>query len=497
MTQPDHLLVAQWSPLAMLGTVWPYLLMLIGFSLIVCVHELGHFAVAKWVGVRVEKFAVGFGREIFGFTRGETRYSFNILPLGGYVKMLGQEDFDDKSKELQFKDDPRSFINKPIGQRAAIVSAGVIMNVLFACLLFMIVFLVGMEVTGTRIAVIEPDSPAQRAGLLPGDDIKQINGENVLEFNEVRMAVILAPLHEPIEFVVKRDGELKFVQVEPEYTIPESTRDIRRQIVGIQPGVTRKIIVVGPEIDQSRPDQPHVGDVIVEIDGVEVTDQNASEVINTLVYVKGDVYVSRKDPKDPDAPAKRVKVDIPPIQFTCQTTERVYPMVISQVSAAEEAEVLIYVLASHRAEAANLANAIVDPDRVEYDPDSVSESNYEALLAEIVAENGGLALVTEFADEEPDGWEFLFWPAETDKGVMALPFLTRLRTVIARSDMTVDFEFQDAPDDEMVHADYTVVRKRSPNVAGIAGPPLAALLVFGVFSHRAKRSVRAGRHAAR
>ncbi len=313
LTQPESFLFAQWSPLAVFGSIWPYVLMLLGFSLIVCVHEIGHFAVAKWTGVRVEKFAVGFGRELFGFTRGETRYSFNILPLGGYVKMLGQEDFDDKTKELQFKDDPRSFINKPIGHRAAIVSAGVIMNVLFACLLFMIVFMIGMEAMGTRIAFVEPDSPAERAGLLPGDDIKKINGENVLEFNEVRMAVMLAPLHEPIEFIVERDGQLKSVRVEPEYTIPESTRDIRRQIVGIQPGVTRKIIVVGPEIDQSRPDQPHVGDVIVEIDGVEVTDQNASEVINTLVYAKGDVYVERKDPNNPEAALQRVKVDIPPI----------------------------------------------------------------------------------------------------------------------------------------------------------------------------------------
>ena len=96
------------------GSVWPYLVMLGGFSVIVFVHELGHFAVAKWADVRVEKFAVGFGRELFGFTRGETRYSFNILPLGGFVKMLGQEDFDDKANELRFKDDPRSFTCKPV-----------------------------------------------------------------------------------------------------------------------------------------------------------------------------------------------------------------------------------------------------------------------------------------------------------------------------------------------------------------------------------------------
>lgn len=189
------------------------------------------------------------------------------------------------------------------------------------------------------------------------------------------------------------------------------------------------------------------------------------------------------------------EVDIPPIQFTCQTAERVYPMVISRVSAAEQTEVLIFVLAEHRAEAANLANAVVDPDSVMYDPDGESDTNYEELIMQIVAGNDGLALITEYAEEIPGGWDYLLWPEGTDPGVTALPFLTRMRTVIARTDMTVDFEFQDAPEDEMVYPEFIVVMERSPNVAGVAGPPLVAVLVFGVFSHWARRSVRLGRHA--
>jgi len=128
IVQPSESLLALSGLLQLLDRAWPFLVMLLGFSLIVFVHELGHFGAAKWAGVRVERFAIGFGREIFGFTKGETRYSFNILPLGGYVKMLGQEDFDDKSKELIFKDDPRSFVNKPVARRMVIVSAGVVMN---------------------------------------------------------------------------------------------------------------------------------------------------------------------------------------------------------------------------------------------------------------------------------------------------------------------------------------------------------------------------------
>lgn len=320
LAQLDTQFLVGWAPLAVWSALWPYLLMLMGFSLIVFVHELGHFVVAKWAGVRVEKFAIGFGRELFGITKGETRYSFNVLPLGGYVKMLGQEDFEDKAKELQFKDDPRSFINKPVGRRMAIVSAGVVMNVLFACVLFMIVFLIGMEAMGTRIAYVEADSPAERAGMQPGDDIKRINGERILGFREVYMAVMLAPLHEKIEFEVERNGERRIFLVEPEYQIPEGTRESRRLIVGIGPGATREIMAVGPELESSRSDHPHVGDIIVEIDGIQVTDENVNEVISTLAYAKGDVFVERKDPSRPEAAPQRVKVDIPPILSIYPTT---------------------------------------------------------------------------------------------------------------------------------------------------------------------------------
>jgi len=294
------------------GTVWPYLAMLAGFSLIVFIHELGHFAVAKWAGVRVERFAVGFGRELFGFTRGETRYSFNILPLGGYVKMLGQEDFDDKANELRFKDDPRSFVNKPVGHRMAIVSAGVIMNIVLACLLFMVVFLIGMEAPPPRIAYVEPDSPADKAGLLPGDVIRQVSGEKVIEFNEVRFAVLLAPPHEPIEFVVERNGQVQPpIYIKPTYNNPESSRDIRRLMVGIAPGVTGEIVAVGPEADSSNPINPRVGDRIVEIGGVSVTDANASEVLSTLGCIKGDIYVERSGPAG--VGPQRVRIEIPPL----------------------------------------------------------------------------------------------------------------------------------------------------------------------------------------
>lgn len=300
------------NPLSLLDAVWPYLLMLAGFSLIVFVHELGHFAVAKWAGVRVERFAIGFGRELFGFTRGETRYSFNLLPLGGYVKMLGQEDFDDKTNELKASDDPRSFLNKPVPHRMAIVSAGVIMNIIFACLVFGVVFMIGMEALGTRIGFVEPDSPAHKAGLLPGDEIVSINGEAVREFRDVLAAVMLSPLHEPIAFEVRRQGEEKRIEVIPDYRRPDTTKEIRRQVVGISPGRTRDIVFVGPEVNAAAANSPKVGDKFVSIAGRPVTDANASEMLDLLAYTNGPFVVERSDPTKPDAAPTKVEVEIPP-----------------------------------------------------------------------------------------------------------------------------------------------------------------------------------------
>ncbi len=311
-TNQSQGLLMQFSLASIWDGIWPYLLMVGGFSAIVFVHELGHFLVAKWAGVKVERFAIGFGQEIIGFTKGETRYSFNLLPLGGYVKMLGQEDFDDKSEELKFNDDPRSFVNKPVGHRMAIVSAGVIMNIIFAGLLFMVVFMIGMETMATRVGFVEPDSPAHRAGIVSGDKILEINGERILEWQGVSMAVTLSPPHEGVDFLLEREnGERKHLMVEPDYRRPDSTRQPRRQIIGVLPGFTREIVAIGPDVDKNKPTSPHIGDVIVEVDGVEATDKNANEIQEMMVYASK-IVVERKNKDKPDEPAKRIRIDVPP-----------------------------------------------------------------------------------------------------------------------------------------------------------------------------------------
>jgi RIP metalloprotease RseP len=225
---------------AFVTTTWSVILLLAGFSLVIFVHELGHFLAAKWANVRVEQFAIGFGRELVGFTHGETRYSLNVLPLGGYVKMLGQEDFViDKSGELKVKQDPRSFTNKSIGHRMVIVSAGVIMNLLFATVAFAIVVMVGRPEAPAIIGGILPDSPAGRAGLEPGDKIVAVNGKAASTFNDLRSAIVLCTEDEVV-FDVIRDGQ----RVEPSPRLkPEFKKSENVRQVGIIPGTNRRVVV--------------------------------------------------------------------------------------------------------------------------------------------------------------------------------------------------------------------------------------------------------------
>lgn len=189
-------------PLAFMGldTIGALLAVVLGFGVLVFVHELGHFLAAKWVGVRVEVFSIGFGPRIFGFVRGATEYRLSALPLGGYVKMLGQDDADPNTPRTQSSDD---FRNKSVGGRVLILIAGVVMNTIFALLAFILAFAVGVEFTAPEIGVVHPNSAASQAkivgapegtrvGLLSGDQILAINGSPVFAWEDVTTTTALS-----------------------------------------------------------------------------------------------------------------------------------------------------------------------------------------------------------------------------------------------------------------------------------------------------------------
>lgn len=192
-------------------------------SILVFVHEWGHYIVARMCGVRVETFSIGFGKEIFGINdKHGTRWKFSLIPLGGYVKMFGDADpasagHSEEVKEGQalrpMSDKERSvaFFAKPLWQRAAIVFAGPAINFIFAILILAGLYSTeGQPVTPPTASAIIVGSAADKAGFEPHDKIISINGETIDRFEDIRRIVAIA-LDTPLVFVVERGGqELSF-----------------------------------------------------------------------------------------------------------------------------------------------------------------------------------------------------------------------------------------------------------------------------------------------
>ncbi len=152
------------------------------FGLLVIVHEFGHFIVAKRSGIRVEEFAIGFPPRLASLQRGETKYSINLLPIGGYVKMPGE---NGETTDASGAYDPRSFGSKRAGIRAAVLLAGVTMNFLLAIVLFSASEAVGHVEYPPVVAAVEKGSPADKAGIQVGDRIVAVNGRDIQYFSQL------------------------------------------------------------------------------------------------------------------------------------------------------------------------------------------------------------------------------------------------------------------------------------------------------------------------
>src|SRR3954462_4588711 len=175
------------------GYVIPFLFVL---TIVVFFHELGHFLIARWCGVRVLTFSVGFGPELFGFNdRHGTRWKVSAIPLGGYVKFFGDENAasvpDSETINQRSEEERReSFFFKPVGQRAAIVAAGPIANFILAIVIFAtIIAIYGRMTTSPRIDAVLPDSAAAAAGLKPGDIVLAIDGRTIESFTDMQRIV--------------------------------------------------------------------------------------------------------------------------------------------------------------------------------------------------------------------------------------------------------------------------------------------------------------------
>lgn len=177
---------------------------LLAFSALILVHELGHFIVAKLNGIYVEEFAIGMGPKLLGVKVGETEYNLRILPFGGFVKMLGEEDESDDSRSLNAK--------TPI-QRILVMGAGAFMNYVLALIIF-----IGLAMSSgfaeNKVASVVPNSPAQKIGIEQGDEFLKIDGNKIHTTDDFRMGLALAKGN-PVELEIKRGNDVLTKTVQP------------------------------------------------------------------------------------------------------------------------------------------------------------------------------------------------------------------------------------------------------------------------------------------
>ncbi len=244
------------------------------FGILIFIHELGHFIFAKLVGVKVLKFSLGFGPKLLGRKIGETDYVISAIPLGGYVKPLGEE----PGEEIKEEDKPRAFNNQPVWKRALIVLAGPVFNLVLAYVIFVVflsmklpVLIPDLErVTNTTIEDVKEDSPAMNAGLKKGDTIVSISGKDINTWLEINEKIWENPGKE-LSLRVSRGNELIDIRVVPE---SEKIKDMEgKEIVIGNIGISKMATTIADVLEGSPAKKAgfKTDDTIVSIDGEDIS----------------------------------------------------------------------------------------------------------------------------------------------------------------------------------------------------------------------------------
>jgi len=214
-------------------------------------HELGHFLFARLFGVGVQKFSLGFGPRIVGWKKGITDYRISAIPLGGYVKMVGE----DPTVEMDPQEIPLSFTHKHVLKRLVIVAAGPFFNLLLAVLIFLAIYLFsGTYILKPTVGDVQENSPAAASGLQKGDIIRAIDGQAVATWEEMATGIGQSQ-GRALTFTIERTGELLSIEIVPEVKISKNLfgEDIERYIIGIASAgdVQNLKLGLGPAITES------------------------------------------------------------------------------------------------------------------------------------------------------------------------------------------------------------------------------------------------------
>jgi regulator of sigma E protease len=277
------------------------LLVALGFGAVIIIHEFGHFIVAKLSGINVEAFSIGFSPVLAGIRRteqgwrvrilpqffaqkgkeggdgtlvftiggpqkpGETEYRIGLIPFGGFVKMLGQEDVG----SVEATTDPRSFANKSLLIRLAVVAAGVVFNALSAIVIFMVAFLIGVRLPSPIVGDVMPDSPAARGGIRAGDRVLAVDGKTDIDFTNIALAAALSDVNENVWLRVQHlDGSIADVKLAAE-KLPGLPPQLPRSF-GIMQGQSLTLANIKDPNAEFRKLGLEPGDTIVAVNGKKI-----------------------------------------------------------------------------------------------------------------------------------------------------------------------------------------------------------------------------------
>ena len=287
---------------SLFSNVLMFVLGLLGLSFLVTIHELGHFLVAKWNNVKVNTFSIGFGKKLIRYRHGETEYCISAIPFGGYVAMSGENPDTLEEGEIP---DPRDFVAKSVGARAAIAFAGPFINIAFAFVLLMLLYMVGVQEPATNeliVGFVAKDSPAEVAGIQPGDTIVGMNDKPTQGWDDFREQIGVS-LGAEVPLTVHRGGKPLTITVVPEELVIPSQDSTGSEIkmgigdIGIYP--RNRVIVRIPPVEGSAAANAGIlqNDTIFEINGehisryeevVRIIDGSKGETVNVTVIRNGD-----------------------------------------------------------------------------------------------------------------------------------------------------------------------------------------------------------------